>query len=326
MQKIRVEQDLNRLLRDMRGAAVVLSWAETGLFEILATSPRSLEQLPGDPRSLEVTSAILVSMNLLERQGNVIALTEDASALWASGALRGASATASLGDLSRLPGVLREGGPVQDEAGAGRGTKIGVREDDPAGVRAFMEMLDRRSRGSARFTAGAIDDRIRSNGIILDLGGGHGRYAQELVERGHSAVLFDLAPCVEIAREKHGESLAYRVGDFFVDDLGGPYDAILLSNIVHGLGEDANERLLRRVAETLAPGGVVVLKDMFLDSVGGGPDNAVVFGLTMLMHTDEGRSYGVREMAAIGERIGLEISGIEFSSADQFSLLFLSKD
>src|SRR5690606_9520379 len=110
----------------------------------------------------------------------------------------------------------------------------------------------------------------------------------ELVELGHRATLFDKAVCVDFARELHGEALEYRVGDFFRDDLGGPYDAALLSNIVHGFSLDENRSLITRLAKALKPGGYLVMKDMFIDDLGADPENAVTFGMTMLLYTQGG--------------------------------------
>ena len=131
---------------------------------------------------------------------------------------------------------------------------------------------------------------------MLDLGGGHGRYAHELVQRGLRATLYDRPVCVDLARERYGDTLGYRVGDFLGDDLGGPYDAALLSNIVHGLGTEEVAGLFRSLHSSLASGGLLALKDMFLDDLGAWPAPAAFFGLSMQLYTREGRSWTVGEV------------------------------
>lgn len=107
--------------------------------------------------------------------------------------------------------------------------------------------------------------------------------------------MFDFSYVIDYARIRHGDVLSYIGGDFREQDagFGGPYDLVLLSNVVHGESDDVNRRLIRRLAATLAPGGYIVLKDMFLDEHGQDPENAVFFGLTMLFYTRSGRSHSL---------------------------------
>ena len=81
-----------------------------------------------------------------------------------------------------------------------------------------------------------------------------------------------------------------------VDDLGGPYHLIIMSNIVHGLGPYELDALIPRIRQALVPGGVLAIKDMFLDHTMARPESAALFGLTMLMYTSDGRSHTLIEM------------------------------
>lgn len=214
----------------------------------------------------------------------------------------------NLRDLTRLVDVLRAGGPVRDDHGVSRATVGGVRPDDPEGSRAFLDMLYRGSERMAletfQWTRHLLPDGAAH---VLDLGGGHGRYARTFADAGHRATLADLPMVVEIARDRHGEHLEYIEGNFLQKlDLGGPYDLVLLSNIVHGQSAQENAALVARLAEILRPGGVLVLKDMFLDDRERYPARAVFFGLTMLFYTEQGRSYSLSEAAGWFRAAGLE--------------------
>ncbi len=306
MEPIRNQVDMDRLLLSTRLMAVIDGWATRGLFEELADSGGcSLDDLPGESRALRVTARILANAGLLVRRGDQWALSAVGDELQEAGAFGNAHGTSVFGDLVQMPEILDKGGPVVDESGDSRSSTIGVYPDDPEKSRSFLKMLYRRSESSARETARWIDDVVDASSSVLDLGGGHGRYGRELAELGHGATLFDLPLCIDVAREIHGDELDYLGGDFFADELGGPYDVVLASNIVHGLAEEKNQRLIRRVAEVLAPGGMVVLKDMFLDEFGLWPPGAVHFGLLMLMYTDEGDSYSLTEANAWFEQAGL---------------------
>ncbi|MBC7172831.1 MAG: methyltransferase domain-containing protein, partial [Polyangiaceae bacterium] len=180
-----------------------------------------------------------------------------------------------------------------------------------------------RSAESAEDVARWLAPRLAPSAHVLDVGGGHGRYSEALVHKGLRATLFDMPLVVELARERHGDALAYREGDYLRDDFGGPYDAALLSNIVHGESHADNADITRRLFAALAPGGTIVFKDMFIDEQGNGPDLAVSFGTTMLYYTANGRSYTLGDVAAWCRAAGFEAP--ECVSVDGFSLVLAKK-
>jgi hypothetical protein len=295
--RIRSNDDLDVLRRSAQAYAVVATWCGAGLFAALSDGEmHDVTTLPGDPRALARSLPILCSLGLVVVDGPRVALTRTGRDLLVAGELSLDGAAAVLGDLSRLDAVARHGGPVRNSDGTSRSTKIGVVPDDPAATAAFMDMLYRRSAASADEVARTLAPRLRPGARVLDLGGGHGRYGAALQQRGCQVTLFDYPVCTQLARQRYGDTLSYLAGDFFDDPLGGPYDAIFLSNIVHGLDESQCGRLLTRLREVLVPGGLLAVKDMFLGEHGADPDEAAYFGLTMLMYTDGGKSYSVDEM------------------------------
>lgn len=105
---------------------------------------------------------------------------------------------------------------------------------------------------------------------LLDLGGGHGLYAAELLRRHPAmrATVLDLAPAVAAARaagvppDLHGR-LEHRVADALHDPLGdGDVDVVFASQLNHHFDEAANRGLAARVATALRPGGVYVIQDL----------------------------------------------------------------
>jgi hypothetical protein len=196
-----------------------------------------------------------------------------------------------------------------------------VREDDPDRTRAFLDMLHRRSADDAEEVASRLAVRLPRGAHVLDLGGGHGRYARALVDRGLRATLFDRPLCIDIARERHGDAVGYVAGDFHQDALGGPYDGVVLSNIVHCLGPDENRALLRRVAAACAGGACVMVKDMLLHDGGYHPDEAAAFALTMLLFTRQGRTYSVAELAALASEAALRMESQTYLPDRGYSLV-----
>ena len=61
------------------------------------------------------------------------------------------------------------------------------------------------------------------------------------------------------------DRVALREGNIFTDPIGGPWDAALVSNIVHGEDVETNRRFMRKVFDALSPGGLIVVKDHLMD-------------------------------------------------------------
>lgn len=127
-------------------------------------------------------------------------------------------------------------------------------------------------RAAATLTLAPVLERlpVGDGDAVLDLGGGHGEYGAAIAERypNVEVTLFDLPPALGPARETVADrDLEERVdlvgGDYRTDDLGGPYDLVLLFNVLHAQGPQANRDLLRRVAEVLEDGGRVAVLDQF---------------------------------------------------------------
>jgi len=301
MNSIKTEGDLDSLRMHASAWAVIVAWAQLGLFDILSTGePIIAEDLPIQGNALRNTAPILAHLGILIRHpqpdgSTAWALSQSARALMAEGAFPNAKAAAAFDDLARLHTVLEHGGPIRDRDGRSKVTSGGVVQSDPERTQAFMDMLYRRSAESASELARILVPWVPS-GRALDLGGGHGRYGHELAKQGHKVTLFDREMCCEIARKRYGDDIETRSGDFMVDDLGGPYHLIIMSNIIHGLGPDEWDRLAPRIRQALVPGGVLAIKDMFLDHTMARPESAALFGLTMLMYTSEGRSHTLIEM------------------------------
>jgi len=304
--KVRTEADFDTLVRGAKLLAVAAAWNELGIWDELARrgEPVDVAELPGDRRALAITAPILAHAGLLDGDGRVWRMSAAARDLHARGELPTGRNFEWLGDLSHMAEVIREGGPVRDAEGRPKLTSGGVVPDDREATRRFLDMLHRRSARAAAEVADWLAPRLPRGAQFLDLGGGHGRYAAEMAARGYTATLFDQPVAIELARERHGERLQYLAGDFHRDHLGGPYDAAFLSNVVHGESEGDNARLVGRLYEALRPGGWIVVKDMFLDELGREPENAALFGATLLFYTALGRSYRIAEVDAWCRRAG----------------------
>lgn len=321
MKPIRSEGDLDDLARAAQALAVIAAWRELGLLAALADGPVALEALPAHPRGLATTAPLMAHLGLIRGDGVRYELTEPARALLAGGLMPGQRDFGFFRDLSRTAEAIADGGPVRGDDGRPKRTVGGTRPGDRQATAAFLQMLYDSAADPARQVLEWTAPRLAPDAAVLDLGGGHGRYARVFADAGHPTTLLDQPMVIELARERHGEALRYLEGDFLDGaPLGGPYGAALLSNIVHGQSPEENRRLVARLHEALEPGGLLVIKDMFLDDLGDNPEPAVFFGLTMLFFTEGGRSYGLREVDAWCRGAGFQ--PVERAVLGRFTLAF----
>ena len=87
--------------------------------------------------------------------------------------------------------------------------------------------------------------------------------------------------------------------------LGGPYDAVWLSHILHGEGPEECRGIVRKAAAALVPGGVFLVHEFILDDAKDGPLYPALFSLNMLLGTPSGRSYAEGELRALLEEVGI---------------------
>ena len=82
-----------------------------------------------------------------------------------------------------------------------------------------------------------------------------------------------------------------RQADYLNDAIQGGYDVAWLSQILHGDGPEACRAIIRKAAESLVPGGLLLVHDFVLDNDMASPLQSALFSLNMLAVTEDGRSY-----------------------------------
>ena len=142
--------------------------------------------------------------------------------------------------------------------------------------------------------------RLQLTGPVrfLDLGGGAGTNAIAFCQAYPelTATVFDLPATLRLTERTVKEAglearIALLPGDFNKDGLGGPYDAVLMSDILHYQDFSTNAALVKRVWTHLAPGGRLVIKDRFLNEAGTGPAWTTAFAVHILVNTEQGGCY-----------------------------------
>ena len=171
-----------------------------------------------------------------------------------------------------------------------------VFETDPALGANVLTVLHRIGRQSGPELAKRL--ALHGPQRLLDLGGGAGTNAIAFcqVYPELTATLFDLPATLPLAEKTVKDAgyearIALRPGDFNRDGLGGPYDVVLMSDILHYQTFETNQALVKKVYDLLAPGGRLVIKDRFLDETGTGPAWTTAFAVHILVNTQNGACY-----------------------------------
>ncbi len=110
--------------------------------------------------------------------------------------------------------------------------------------------------GEARFVDAVVPPASR----LLDAGCGTGRLAAALHARGHAVVGVDVDPILLAAAREDHVGPTWREADLATLDLGERFDAVVAAgNVMVFLATGSEETVVRRLAEHVAAGGVLVL-------------------------------------------------------------------
>jgi cyclopropane fatty-acyl-phospholipid synthase-like methyltransferase len=146
---------------------------------------------------------------------------------------------------------------------------------------------------------------------LLDLGGGPGTHAIHfcMANPDLRSTVFDretTRPFAESTAKRFGveDRIDFVAGDFNSDPIPGKYDAVWMSHIIHSNSPQTCRKLVKKVADLLDPGGIMLIHDFFLQDDQAGPLFPALFTLNMLMN-NEGRSYSAKEITEMMEEAGL---------------------
>ncbi|HKV24639.1 MAG TPA: class I SAM-dependent methyltransferase [Candidatus Acidoferrum sp.] len=155
---------------------------------------------------------------------------------------------------------------------------------------------------AAIFIAGIIHAEEGKPCKVLDIAAGHGSYGITIARKNPNAqiVALDWPAVLAVAQEnaeKAGVAARYttRPGSAFETELGGGYDYVLLTNILHHFDTATCEKLMRRVFNALKPGGTAVTLEFVPNEDRVTPPMAAAFSMNMLVGTDAGDAYTFSE-------------------------------
>ncbi|MDZ4849527.1 MAG: methyltransferase [Pirellulaceae bacterium] len=288
------------------------SVAHFELFGRLAKGARTLAELQADlgidERPAVVLTTALRAMKLLNRKGNgQFELTELAREHLVGG--DPFDVGNYLGLAAAAPSVLnmverlRTNRPAGlDSSGDGAafiyrdGMKSAMEQSQLA--EHFTIALSGRAKNVAPVLASQIS--LKGAATILDIGGGTGIYSIAFARANPDlqAIVLDRPEVLKIADRfvsefEVGDRVELMSGDMFTSPLP-PVDAILLSNILHDWDIPECRMLIGRCAQSLKPGGKIIIHDVLLNDELDGPLPIALYSAALFSLT-EGRAYSANE-------------------------------
>ncbi|MCP4147751.1 MAG: SAM-dependent methyltransferase, partial [bacterium] len=146
------------------------------------------------------------------------------------------------------------------------------------------------------------------------------------------AAVFDLPATRSFAEgnfAKHGlaDRIEFIEGNFNNDAIPGQYDAIWMSHILHGEGDDACAGMIKKAVAALAPGGKIIIHEFILENNRTEPLFPALFSLNMFLHTAKGKSYTEKELSAMLAAEGItEIQRIKVQTPTDSGLIWGVKE
>lgn len=299
--------DVFDMLLAYKNTAVLNTGIELGIFDAIAAGANTPGEVAHkqslDPRATRLLLNALSSLGLLDSDGSTYWFPAEADKLLVRGSpdfvgdmAKVMSSKWEWDALSTLPDAVRRGGTVAAQHAETPG--YAYWED-------FAAYAGAVATPAAKLTADVLatwaTGRERLN--VLDMACGHGLYGYTLAARQPNARIWSLDWAnvlpVALARAKQ-MGIADRVraiaGDMFEVDLGGPYDAVFITNVLHHFSQARAIELLRRAGAVLAEDGRIVVVGFTVGDAPPAEDAAAhLFSILMLIWTHEGEVHSLED-------------------------------
>jgi acetylserotonin N-methyltransferase len=305
------------LLEVFRGSKAMFAAVSLGVFDALESGARSAatlaSELKAHPEALARLLETCVTLGLLTRSAAKYANTPAAGAYLCRSSPRRMTGYLNYSNeilwklWANLEDAVREGSHRWKQTFGWDGPIFSSFFRTEEGKREFLLGMHGYGLISSPRVVAAFDlGRFRH---LVDLGGATGHLAVAACERYPSlrATVFDLPEVMPIAREmiaatSVADRVGVRSGDFFTDPLPEA-DLYAVGRILHDWTDDKIKVLLRKIADSLPPGGGLLIAEKLIDEDRSGPLSAQLQSLNMLLVT-EGKERTPSEYAALLRQAG----------------------
>ncbi|OGW64266.1 MAG: hypothetical protein A3H49_05615 [Nitrospirae bacterium RIFCSPLOWO2_02_FULL_62_14] len=275
---------------------ILLTAVKLDLFSAIDAKPKTAvevaQRIGADARTLELLMNALVATGVLTKDGDRFANTSVAQTHLVK------TTPGYIGHLLILHDAeWNNWGGLEEAVRTGRSPVTRhVFETDPELGANVLSVLHRIGEQSGPALAKRL--ALGEARTMLDLGGGAGTNAIAFCTAypDLKATVFDLPQTLRVTERTVKQAgledrITLKPGNFNTDSLGGSYDVVLMSDILHYQDDQMNAAVVKKVHGHVNPGGRLVIKDRFLDESGTGPAWTTAFAVHILVNTEKGRCY-----------------------------------
>ena len=296
-----------RIMEDLTGAwrsRTLIAAVELDVFSHIADGKRTVKEIAdaagASPRGMAYLLDALTAIGYLRKTGSRHGLLPVSAAFLVPGKTAYVGAMAQALSLNwdawkNLPEAVKSGHPAEAVNIAEKGKEF------------FPKLVASLFPGNfAASTAGVSclpEKERRKIHQILDVAAGSGAwslaFAQAIPQARVTTLDFpEMTPITREFAEKLGVATRYEYleGDLRQVDFGrDTYDLVILGHIIHSEGEKHGKELLRKSHAALRHGGKLLIAEYVPNDARTGPAMPLLFGLNMLLQTEEGNVFTLRE-------------------------------
>jgi 2-polyprenyl-3-methyl-5-hydroxy-6-metoxy-1,4-benzoquinol methylase len=163
-------------------------------------------------------------------------------------------------------------------------------------VRPYLESIRRTNQPHADAMMDRIKDVIPRLRRALDIGGGHGYYAERLLDLNPAltVTVLDVEQSIAYCRDRqqsnpNRDRLELLVGDARTQEIECEYDLVMMNDLLHYFPMPEKANVIRRGARALRPDGILSVAKLRLDATGTRPASSALLSLMVLVNTHTGR-------------------------------------
>lgn len=304
------------IMEDLHGAwrsRTLVAGVELGVFQHIAEGKRAAKEIAAaagaSPRGMGLLLDALTAIGYLRKGGDRYGLPSASAAFLVPGEKAYIGAFAQALSLTWDPWKN-----LSDSVKTGRPAEmVNVAEKGKEFFPKLVASLFPGNYAASTVAVSRFSEKER-RGIrrILDVGAGSGAWSLAFAKAipGARVATLDFPEITPITREFAGKlgvanQYEYLEGDLRRADFGHDvYDLVILGHIIHSEGEAHGKELLRKCHAALRPGGKLMIAEFVPNDARTAPAMPLLFGLNMLLQTEEGAVFTLREYRAWLKTIG----------------------
>ena len=180
----------------------------------------------------------------------------------------------------------------------------------PELVSHYLDLIGANNHPIHKAIASHLAPALREAGRVLDIGGGHGRFAQMLSDEYPNLRVWvvDLKAVIDCGRSRVGtaERIEFVTGDARTFKLDGEFDVVTLNDMLHYFSTDEKRQVVARACRRLRSGGTIAVCEFRLDGEPAVRAGSALFSFRMFADTHKGYVGSGEEIRGLLREAGVE--------------------